>query len=59
VGWQRSTNGGHTWRWIPGAVHRTLRVVKVTSRMNGDRYRAVFSNGVAPVFTRAVELRVT
>lgn len=59
VGWQRSTNGGRTWRWIPGAVHRTLRIVKVTARMNGYRYRAAFSNGVAPVVTRSAELRVT
>lgn len=59
VRWERSTTGGRTWHWIPGAVHRTLRLANVTARMNGDRYRAVFSNGVAPVVTRAVELRVT
>jgi DNA-binding beta-propeller fold protein YncE len=58
VRWQRSINGGRTWHWIKGATRRTVRVGGVSRALSGDRYRAVFTNGVAPVVTRAAELRV-
>jgi len=58
VRWQRSTDGGRKWTLITGAIHRTLDLRAVSRRMTGYRYRAVFSNGVAPAITNAAILRV-
>jgi hypothetical protein len=60
VQWQVSTNGGSTFSNISGATGTTLTLPNVTTGMNGDKYRAVFSNGVgSPATTSAATLGVT
>jgi hypothetical protein len=46
VRWQVSTNGGTTYTNITGATSSPLILSSVTPAMNGNLYRAVFSNGI-------------
>ena len=45
IQWQVSTNGGSTWTNIAGTYATTLTVT-AASTLNGNRYRAVFSNNI-------------
>jgi uncharacterized repeat protein (TIGR01451 family) len=59
VRWQVSTDHGSTWSDISGANSTKLTLSSVTAEMNGNQYRAVFSNGVTPnATTNAATLTV-
>ncbi|MGH9928489.1 MAG: hypothetical protein ACREA9_04570 [Pyrinomonadaceae bacterium] len=55
VQWQVSTNGGTSFSNIPGATSTTLTVA-VTPSVNGNQYRAVFTNACASATTTAATL---
>lgn len=55
VQWQVSTNGGATFSDIPGATSTTLTVV-ASPATNGNKYRAVFTNGCGTAITNAATL---
>ncbi len=57
VQWQVSVANG-PFTNIPGATNTTLNVTGTTAAMNGNRYQAVFSNGVGTVTTNIVLLTV-
>ena len=57
VQWQVSTDGGHSFSSLNGAVLPTLSLTAAQSN-NGDRYRAVFSNSGASVITTSALLTV-
>ncbi|HVA93862.1 MAG TPA: immunoglobulin domain-containing protein [Candidatus Dormibacteraeota bacterium] len=59
VQWQVSTNGGTSFSDIGGATSTTLTVTSVTSGMNSNQYRAVFTNSVNTATTTAATLTVT
>jgi len=44
VQWQVSTNGGTTWTNISGATSMTRTITAPTVSLNGNQYRAVFTN---------------
>jgi len=48
VQWQVSTDHGSNWSNISGANSTKLTLSSVTADMNGNQYRAVFSNGITP-----------
>jgi hypothetical protein len=50
VQWQVSTDGGHTYTNLKGATSTKLNVV-VQPSLNGDLYRAVFTNPVGQAVT--------
>jgi hypothetical protein len=59
VQWQVSANGG-AWTSVSGATSATLRLSSVTTAMNGNQYRAVFTNGVgSPATSNPATLTVT
>lgn len=58
VQWQVSTDGGHSWTNLTGATGATLILSHVGTAMNGEEYRAVFSNSVGDALTNAVTLTV-
>lgn len=55
VQWQVSTNGGATFSNIPGATSTSLTVT-VTPAVNGNQYRAVFTNTCGTATTTAATL---
>ena len=64
VQWQGSTNGGTTWTTVTntapydGATTTTLRVISVTTAVNGFQYRAVFTTGAGSATTNPATLTV-
>jgi hypothetical protein len=57
VKWQVSIDGGVTYTDIPGATSTTLSFT-ATAGQNGNRYRAVFTNGCGIATTTAATLSV-
>ena len=57
VRWQVSHDGGATFADLPGATGRTLRV-KATATVDGNLYRAVFTNRAGSLATAAAGLAV-
>jgi hypothetical protein len=55
VQWQVSTNGGATFSNISGATSTSLTVT-VSPAVNGNQYRAVFTNGCGSATTTAATL---
>jgi CSLREA domain-containing protein len=55
VQWQVSTNGGFSFNNIPGATSTSLTVA-ATPANNGNKYRAVFTNGCGTATTTAATL---
>ena len=58
VQWQVSTDGGSTFTDLAGATSATLNLTSVSTAQNGDRYRAVFTNGIGSVDSTAATLTV-
>ncbi len=58
VQWQVSTNGGVTFTDISGATSATLTLNNVPASMNGNQFRAVFSNSAGSVTSTAATLTV-
>jgi hypothetical protein len=58
VQWQVSTDGGHTFVNIAGATATSLTISGTTASMNGDEYRALFTNSLGSVLTTAAILTV-
>ena len=69
VQWQISTDGGATFHNLSNAAPysnvttltggtATLNIAAATASLNGDRYRAVFSNAVGPATTASAALTV-
>ena len=58
IQWQVSTDGGATFTNLTGATSTTLTLSNVTAAMNGDEYRAVFSNTFGTATTTAATLTV-
>jgi hypothetical protein len=57
--WQVSTDGGATFNNIAGATNTTYTISSTYGGLNGNYYRAVFSNGVgSPAVTTAAKLTV-
>jgi uncharacterized repeat protein (TIGR03803 family) len=48
VQWQVSTDGGNAFNDMPGETQQTLDIGNATLNETGNKYRAVFSNGIAP-----------
>jgi hypothetical protein len=48
VEWEVSFDGGTTWTVIPGATSTSYTIMTTTPAMDQSRYRAVFTNGIAP-----------
>ena len=48
VQWQVSTDTGLNWADVGGATNTTLTISSPTVAMNGNQYRAVFTNSCAP-----------
>lgn len=46
--WERSTNGGGSWTPIAGATTTQLTIASANRSESGNRFRAVFKNGVPP-----------
>jgi hypothetical protein len=57
VQWQLSTNGGSTFNDVSGATSTTLSF-SATAAMNGNEYRAVFTNAAGSATTTAATLTV-
>ena len=49
--WQVSSDSGKTFTDISGATSTTLTLSNVTAGMNGDEYRAVFTNSIGTTTT--------
>lgn len=45
IQWEVSSDGGKTWKPIPGATSPTLSLNHVSSSQNGNLYRAMITNG--------------
>jgi hypothetical protein len=58
VQWQVSTDGGTTWSPLTGATSTSLSLSSVTAAMNGNRYRAIFTNSLGTATTSAAVLTV-
>ena len=58
VQWQVSTNGGATFTNVSGATSTTLSLTGTTVAMNGNEYRAVFTNAAGSATTTAATLTV-
>ena len=58
VQWQVSANGGMSFSDVPGATSTTLALTGVTTGLNGQRYRAVFTNAGGTATTNAALLTV-
>ena len=57
--WQRSTDGGTTWRNIADATASTHNTGPTVLTQNGERYRVVASNGTRSASSNAALLSVT
>jgi hypothetical protein len=58
VRWQLSTDNGSTFANISGATSTSLTISSPTVSMNGNRYRAVFSNSCGSATSNAATLFV-
>ncbi len=58
VQWQVSSDGGKTFNDISGATSTSLTLNAVTADMNGNLYRAVFTNSVGTATTHSATLTV-
>jgi hypothetical protein len=58
VSWELSTDGGTTWSQIAGATENVLTLESTDRTMNGNLYRAVFTNAVGSRYTNAAQLTV-
>ena len=58
VQWQSSTDGGATFQNVAGATTTTLTIPNVVTGQNGNKYRAVFTNGGGTATTTAATLTV-
>ena len=58
VQWQVSTNGGTTFANLAGATSATLTITAATAAMNGNQYKAVFTNATSSATTTAATLTV-
>jgi hypothetical protein len=58
VHWEVNTGNG-TWTAIPNATSTTLNITGVGPTMNGNQYRAVFTNGCATVPSNPATLTVS
>lgn len=58
VQWQVSSDGGMNFSNVPGATSTTLALTSLTPDMNGQHYRAVFTNSGGTATTNAVLLTV-
>jgi len=58
VQWQVSTDNGANYGNVPGATSGTLPVNSVLASQNGERYRAVFTNGSGSATSTAALLTV-
>ncbi len=56
--WQVSTDGGHTFNDISGATSATLTLNAATAVMNGDEYKATFTNSMGTATTSTATLTV-
>jgi hypothetical protein len=56
--WQRSTDGGATFANIAGATDPTYNTGTTTLSQNGERYRAVATNGTGSATSNAATLTV-
>jgi sugar lactone lactonase YvrE len=59
VQWQFSTNGGAVFTNISGATSTTLMLTAVAASMNGNQYRAVFTNTAGSATTLPATLTVS
>jgi hypothetical protein len=58
VQWRVSSDAGVTWSDVPGATSPTYSFT-ATAGLNGDEYRAVFTNSAGPATTSPATLTVT
>src|SRR5262249_59019675 len=58
VQWQFSNDGGATFQNVAGATTTTLTVPNVSAGQNGQKFRAVFTNGSGSATTTAATLTV-
>jgi probable HAF family extracellular repeat protein len=58
VQWQVSSDGGKTFTNLSGATSTTLKLNNATAAMNGNEYRAVFTNSIGTAKTSAAKLTV-
>jgi hypothetical protein len=59
VQWQVSTDNGHSFNDLPGAVFGTLTLTGVTAAMSGNEYEAVFTNNLGQATSSEATLTVT
>jgi large repetitive protein len=59
VQWQVSTDGGINFSNLPGATNATLILTNISAVLNGNRYRAAYTNSCNTVTTNAAMLIVT
>jgi alpha-tubulin suppressor-like RCC1 family protein len=58
VQWEVSSNGGGSWSPIAGATADRLTIEDAQVSVNGDEYRAAFSNAAGKTFSEAATLTV-
>ncbi len=58
VQWQVSSDDGSNWTTLKGATSTTLTLNRVTHALNGNKYRALFTNVAGQVFSSAATLTV-
>ncbi len=58
VQWQVSTDGGKTFSNVSGGTSPTLTLTNIGASLNGNEYRATFTNSRASVTTNTVTLTV-
>jgi YVTN family beta-propeller protein len=58
VRWQRSTDGGGTWRDVPGATATTLTLTSVRAADDGLLVRAIFTNASGSLASEPAALHV-
>lgn len=58
VQWQVRPVGANNWSEIPSATSTTLTLSSVTAEMNGNQYRAVFTNSAGSATSSAATLTV-
>ncbi len=58
VQWEISSNGGGSWSAIAGATTDQLTLADVQASVNGDEYRAAFTNAAGKALSEAATLTV-
>jgi hypothetical protein len=56
--WQVSTDNGNNWTNLTGATNTTLTLTNLAITMNGNKYRAVFTNACGTATSNAATLTV-